>query len=487
LAAQRVVIIGGGVGGLAAALALKDSGHEAVIIERDAEPPSIAPEKAFEVWSRPGVPQFRHAHILLARLQTTLRDRHPELLGELLAAGLELSTVEQVLPASQYTGIEPMPDDGDLLHLWGRRPTFEYVLRRHVGGLPHVRFIHSAKVVGLVTETSGQQLHVRGVELMRGDNRETIAADVVVDASGKRTKAPEWLQAKGVRIEVDSNPSGFVYSCRHYRLKDPSAAPPRQDGGGNLDYLGYATFYAEHGNYALTFGCPLDDTELVDAIRRPDGFEALCDQLPVLKHWTGESEATSKVLGAGQFENRWTRYRVAGGVELLDFFAVGDSQVETNPMYGRGCAAAFVQAEVFGETMRTHADAKDRARHYYKRCRFLLQPYYNLSIATDRMYHTRAKLKRGLPISLRERLLNYAYEAVWLPATHASPLMAREFLKSMQMREVSGPAIQLQVLFQLLRSWIRSWFHRHDATSAPAVPPRTEFMRKLSATFRAPD
>jgi 2-polyprenyl-6-methoxyphenol hydroxylase-like FAD-dependent oxidoreductase len=482
LASRRVAVVGGGIGGLALALALKGSDFEVVIVERDPAPPEIAPEAAFEAWQRPGVPQFRHAHILLARIQTTLRDRHPELLAELLRAGLYLSTVEEVLPASDYAGIEPQPGDADLLHLWGRRATFEYVLRRYVGQLPQVRFIHDARVVGLLGESDAQQLRVRGVELTRDSQHELLPADVVVDASGKYSKAPEWLAAKGVRSEVDSHPSGFVYACRHYRLKDPQAAPPRQHGGGNLDYLGYATFYAEHGHYALTFGCPVEETELVHIIRRPEGFDALCAQLPVLSQWTSQSEAMNKVLGAGRFENRWTRYGAKGGLAVAGFFPLGDSHVETNPMYGRGCASAFVQAEVLGELLQSGADPAQLQRQYRERSRALLQPYFDLSVATDRMYRARAKRRRGQAIPVADRLLNHVYENVWLPAVHQSPLLAREFLKSVQMREASGPWVQLLMLFKMLAIWIKGWFVR--ATKPPEPQPREEFLRRLSESIR---
>ena len=483
MATKRVAIIGAGVGGLGTALALKDSGIEAVLVERDPAPPDIRAEDAFEEWARPGVPQFRHAHILLARLQTTLRDRHPELLRELLDAGLTLSTVEEILPPTHYTGIVPQPDDGDMLHLWGRRATFEYVIRRYVGRLPNVHFIHDAKVTDLLTEAGPGTLHVRGIEYTHGEHRETLEADVTIDASGKNSKMPELLRKKGARIDVDNNPSGFVYSCRHYRLKDPQAAPPRMNGGGNFDYLGYATFYAEHGHYALTFGCPTDETELVDAIKRPEGFEALCSQLPVLRQWTSESEATTKVLGAGRFENRWLLYRSRGGLELLDYFAVGDSHIETNPMYGRGCASAFVQAHALGDILRETEDKSRRSRSYYERSRTLLQPYFALSVATDRMYHTRAKLRRGIPIKPAERLVNYLYESAWLPATYTSPLMAREFLKSVQMREPSGLSTRLLVLWHLMRAWFTGFIKRR--TSPTQTPPRSEFLRTLAASTRA--
>src|SRR5689334_14602967 len=147
LSTSRVLILGGSVAGLATALSLKHSGRQVVIVERDPPPPELSPERAFEEWERSGVPQFRHAHILLARLQTELRDHHPELLAELEQAGITRSQLDEMLPPTQLGRVPADPSDGDLCHLWGRRATFEYVLRRHVGRLPHVRFEHGAQVV----------------------------------------------------------------------------------------------------------------------------------------------------------------------------------------------------------------------------------------------------------------------------------------------------------------------------------------------------
>ena len=477
--AERVVIIGAGIGGLALALALKRTPLQLTLIERDPEPPQLAPEHAFEHWARPGVPQFRHAHILLSRLRTMLRDDHPELHAELLAAGLELSTFTDALPAPHLAGYRAQPGDDDLLHLWGRRPTFEYVLRRHVERLPNVRFVHDAKVEGLISEDGGPQLRVRGVELVRGDKPERLEADLVVDASGKRTKAAEWLRALGVQVRVDSRPSGFVYACRHYRLRDPSQLPSRRDGGGNLDYLGYATFYAEHGHYALTFGCPTDERELADAMRRAEGFEALSAQFPVLQRWRSVSEPTTKVLGAGLFANTWIDYRVASGRELLGFFAVGDSHVETNPMYGRGCSSAFVQAQALAEVLQASADPSERAQRYYARTRALLHPIFELSTNTDRLFHIRARLRRGLPVTVPERVLNHFYEHAFLAANQQSVVVAREFIKATQMRETSDLATRVRAGWDMLRALVRSWFGR-GAPALPDVPAPGELLRRLA-------
>jgi 2-polyprenyl-6-methoxyphenol hydroxylase-like FAD-dependent oxidoreductase len=482
LATRTIAVIGAGIAGLAVALELKNSPFEVVIVERDPAPPDIPPERAFEQWARPGVPQFRHAHILLSRLQTALREHHTDLLAELLRAGLYLSTLKEVLPSGVADSATPEPGDDDLLHLWGRRATFEYVLRRYVAGLPNVRFIHHARVVGFRTEPDGPALRVTGLSLHGENGDEALVADIVVDASGKRSKSPEWLRALGIEIEVKREESGFVYACRHYRLNDPAAAPPRRDGGGNLDYLGYSLFYQEHGNYSLTFGCPVEEAELSETMRTEEGFEILARQFPVVRAWIEASQPTTKVLGAGRFENRWTSYGASGKKALTGFFAVGDSHFETNPMYGRGCSAAFVQARVLRDALQ-ESDARVQARRYEQTTRKLLQPYYDISVSTDRAYHIRAKLSRGVSVPRGERLLNYLYENAWLPATHSNVLVAREFVRAVEMREVSPIGQRLVVIFRILSVLVKSLLG-FEVRVPPPPPPRDEFLNRLSAARR---
>jgi 2-polyprenyl-6-methoxyphenol hydroxylase-like FAD-dependent oxidoreductase len=479
---ERIAVVGGGIAGLAVALAEKRSGREVLIIERDPEPPDIAPDQAFEHWARPGVPQFRHAHILLARLQTIVRDDHPELLAELQQAGLELSSLDEVLPESQIPTFQPLPEDRNLLHLWGRRATFEYVLRRHVARLAHVRFLHGARVVGLVTESSDTQLRVRGLELvLDADKRVVREADLVVDASGRRSKAPEWLAALGVKVEVFSRATERDYVCRHYRLRDAHEAPPRSGTGANFDYFGYATFYAEHGHFAITLSCPSDEREFSQAVRRPEGFEAVCRQLPGISGWIDASVPTTKVLGAGQFENRWTHYGARSGKQLSGFFAVGDSHVLTNPMYGRGCASAFLQAKLLSEVLVASADAQVRARDYEARSRTQMQMHFDFCVASDRMFQSRGKLSRGLAVPLADRVLKYLFEEVWTPAMHKSPLVAREMIKAMQMRELSSLRLRFGVLWHLIVAWFASRVQRGAFPRPDLGPERTQFLRSLPA------
>jgi 2-polyprenyl-6-methoxyphenol hydroxylase-like FAD-dependent oxidoreductase len=479
---ETIVIIGGGFGGLSAALALKSDGANVVIVERDPPPVELThPTDAFERWQRPGVPQFRHAHMFLARLQTLVRDHHPELHAELLAAGLELSRLEEMLPPGQVGTFHPLPGDDDLKHFWGRRATFEYVLRQHVGRLPHVRFVHSARVEELVLDVSDSAIRVRGVRVHRAQETETINADVVIDASGKRTRCPGWLEAQGARIRFERHPSNRQYVCRHHRLGDPSANLLRQGTGANLDFFGYSVFYAEHGSYAIALGCPTDEKEIARAMHRSEGFDAICDQIPVLSRWIDESKVESTIVGAAGFENRWTHYRGNGGKEILGFFALGDSHVETNPIYGRGTACAFVQAHVLADVLRTTDDAHERSRRYYQQTERELRPHFDLSVRTDRMLQSRSRQSRGLPVPAGEVFLHKAFEAAWTPAMNRSALVAREMLKAMEMRELSALHVRLAVVFHVLWHFFLSLFRKEKDASPFAGPARAEFMQHLAS------
>jgi 2-polyprenyl-6-methoxyphenol hydroxylase-like FAD-dependent oxidoreductase len=423
---ECVLIIGGSIGGLASALALDPRRFQVVIVERDPAPPEIAPDAAFDRWERPGVPQFRHAHILLARLHTVVRDHHPALLQELLDVGITRSEVDQMLPPTHLERCTPQPDDDDLRHLWGRRATFEYVLRRHVGRLPHVRFVHGARVEGLAVEHKGEALHVTGLEVLTAEGaRETLRGDVIVDASGTRSKAGEWLTAHGAVIETERHDSPYAYFCRHYRLRNPENEPPRRGTGANLDYLWYGLFCAEHGHFSIAMACPDEEQALVETLRRADGFDFRCGRMPLLAAWLADAEPMGKVHGAGNLANSWTRYGARGGPSVLGYFPVGDAHLRTNPMYGRGCSYAFVQAQTLAEALTERSEPGPRIERYLKRTRALLRTHFDSAVAADRLFLNRGRLQRGEALPPADRLLNYLYDEAFTPALHNSMFVAR--------------------------------------------------------------
>ena len=144
------MVVGAGVAGLGTALALSRAGHRVTLVERDATPLPPDPDAAF-AWDRRGAPQVRHSHAMLARLRNLLRDRYPDVLEDLLAAGATEMRFTDNLP-EEITDRDPRPGDEDLVALACRRTTFEWVLRRSVLATDAVTLRHGLVVDGLVAE-----------------------------------------------------------------------------------------------------------------------------------------------------------------------------------------------------------------------------------------------------------------------------------------------------------------------------------------------
>ena len=95
---SRIVVVGGGVAGLAAALKFGRAGHQVEVLERDPTPMPPTADEAFD-WDRRGAPQVRHSHAFLARLYGLLRDHEPDVLAAYKAAGADETFVKPVAPA----------------------------------------------------------------------------------------------------------------------------------------------------------------------------------------------------------------------------------------------------------------------------------------------------------------------------------------------------------------------------------------------------
>src|SRR5258706_4403220 len=219
---KHVVIVGGSVTGLAAALALGNEGTRVPVLERDATRMPASHVEAFEKWDRRGSPQVRHSHALLGRLYCLIRDHAPDLLAKLLACGAEelplISMARRTLPNASAE-----PGDENVVLLACRRITFEYLLRRHVLDSGRVEFRDGDEVTGLATASDSPQgpPRVTGVHLLRADGaREVLHADLVADASGRRSKLADWLQALGApRPPQDARACGDLSSPRVHQLR----------------------------------------------------------------------------------------------------------------------------------------------------------------------------------------------------------------------------------------------------------------------------
>ena len=466
----RVVVVGAGIAGLGAALTLGRRGHDVVVLERDATPLPPDPDAAFD-WDRRGAPQVRHSHAFLARLRNLLRDRHPDVLDALFAAGASEIRFTDMLPAT-IDDRAPMPGDDDLVALACRRTTFEWVLRRIALAQPHVSLRDGVAVDGLVATTrAGSASRIAGVRLAGG---EVVDADLVVAANGRRSPVPAWLEAAGAahvpEVEEDT---GIVYYSRFLRLR-PGVAEPSQEGpiGADLGYLKFAIFKGDRGTFSVTLAVNADDDELRSLLTRADAFDVTATLMDPVRPWVapGTSDPITGVHPMARLVNRIRHFVVDGEPVAVGFAALGDASVCTNPLYGRGCALAMVHAELLADVLTDHPDPADPAFAiaFDAATRRELEPWYHAAVRQDDL--NRREAGHGEPLAdddPRKFFHSVLREGV-LPATRVDPVVFRAFLRAFNLLQAPDTMLQdTDVLSRVLAVYEQ----RHDRTPEPPLGP----------------
>ncbi|MBL8553043.1 MAG: FAD-binding protein [Phenylobacterium sp.] len=472
---ERVLVMGAGMAGLWTAMALAGPEREVTVLDRDPPPPPGGADTAFDDWNRRGVGHLRHSHAFLARLRTLARDRHPALLEALMAEGVRELGFEGGLPENLKKGYVPAPIDRDLAILTSRRTTLELVMRRYAEGLANVTMRPQTFVKELIVE-AGAARRVTGVRLEDGSE---LAADVVVDATGRTSQAYEQLRGLGADIPESSEPCGVIYFTRHYRLLEGQSEPPRtrNSATGDLGYLKFGVFPGDNGCFSITLCAPEVEEELRKAIVDPDVFDAVCRQMPGLVPWVDPERArpTSKVFGMGQLESRWRDVAPEGKPAVLGLFPVGDSVVRTNPLYGRGCSFAAVSAHLLLDALNASPDPTARLLHYRAGVERELRPYYDVMRQADRSAIKRAKaaLAPDSRPSLRGRIVKSFMEDGIAIALRTDLDLMRGFLKGFHMLEHPQAWMKRpKNLAKILRVWARGKAKNADLYAPRPGPDR---------------
>lgn len=378
---MRVVVVGGGVGGLAGALALGRGGHEVLLLESDPLHIAADAEEAFAS-ERRGAPQVHQTHGFLARIVVELRDGFPDVLDALLAAG---GTTMPTLP--DYG--DSRPGDEDLAALIVRRTTFEWVLRRAVVGEPGVEARTGVRVAGLsgvrATGPDGVAV-VDGVVL---DDGTRVDADVVVVAGGRRAPVPVWLGELGVEVDETVVESGLMYLSRWYRIAEGAEAALDAKALGDLGFVKYIAVPGDGATLSVTLAIRADDHDLRVALLDDDRFELACRTLPgpdaVFAATTPQPVGPVRPMTG--LLNRIRRFTDAGGAPLVHgFHVIGDAHTCTNPLYGRGCSLAVVQARRLAGAFAAHPDdPAARASSYEAASQREVEPWFDVSVQMDQL------------------------------------------------------------------------------------------------------
>jgi 2-polyprenyl-6-methoxyphenol hydroxylase-like FAD-dependent oxidoreductase len=407
--AERVVIIGGSIAGLACALALSERGFDVTVVERDPSPPDGLSPADSAAWRRRGAPHAPQPHVLTARLRRTLREWRPDLVEALLHAGVgELSFAEMIHPAAR-AGYRPAPEDEDIGVLLSRRTTLELVMRRYVEAEGAARILAGARVTSLVLGPGGPPVRVRGVRIEDNDGAREIAADVVIDASGRTAGFADALREAGASLGEETHVSQSAYYTRHYRLR-PGRTRPGLYGipGAIFADFTVGVFAADNDAITVTVSVFKDDPLLFGALNDERVFEAVCRAVPMVAPWIDPdlAEPTSPVLGWANMDFQWRTLAPDGAAQALGFFFAGDTALRSNPKYGRGCTCAVLGARMLAEAMASTTDPAERARRYEAALTSAFREEWEALLAVDRADHERFLYAAGLgsaPVALRLR------------------------------------------------------------------------------------
>ena len=484
--------------GMFTALAQAKRGHAVTLLERDPPPPEGNADAAFFEWKRLGAAQFRHPHAFLGAMCSLIQRHHPELLEEMYAAGARRMELEDMLPTELKAHYVPEPGDEDLFVLMCRRATLETVIRRHVGALENVHIRNRVQVAGILTEQREERLLATGVsvrsrdessETRSGEIREDIHADLLIDASGRSSRFPQWLSKLGVNVEEDAESADIVYYTRHYRLKPGQQEPSRGDnrGAGDLGYLKYGVFPGDNGNFAIILCTDERETALIDALRDPARFDAICRSIPGLEPWLGEgrSEATTESFGIGDIRSVWRTFVREGKPLIENFFAVGDAALRTNPLYGRGCSTGVMHAQILAEVTDQHSDPVARALAFHQRTVDELRPIFDASRREDRSGIKRAMAAmegRDLekPDSLK-RWLGVAFGDAMAAAARENIHVLRGLLRTFHLLEKPGTFLEdRRVRWTIYRYMLRGR-RRNASRRLQKGPKREEMLARVAA------
>ena len=380
---KHAVVIGASMAGLCAARVLADGFEDVTIIERD--PLSDEPI------ARRGVPQASQPHIMWEAGRATLEDLFPGYSEELLAGGAVL--IDGRSDFYNYSQGDFLASGANGFQLYSAtRPLYEQVVRRYVFALDEVQVRAECQLIDYLVNDAVTA--VEGVVIRnRNAKQEELPAELVVDATGRTSRTPAWLERHGyrpptlneVQIDVAYSTTFIERPADDHRTFGVLAEAPRTRGGLAAPVEGNRWLMNLHGVHG--------DHPPTDA----EGFVDFAASLPTpeVKRLLDEHSQVAEDISHYPFPaNRRYRYedldRFPGGL-----IVIGDAIASFNPIYGQGMSVAALEAVVLHHTLATGSH-EECALRFFDRAAVVVDPAWMMAIGADLSYpETEGNKPRG--------------------------------------------------------------------------------------------
>jgi 2-polyprenyl-6-methoxyphenol hydroxylase-like FAD-dependent oxidoreductase len=404
---QHAIVIGASMGGLSAAAALAPFYERVTVLERDAVPDK--PEH------RRGVPQSKHGHGLQPGGVRALEVLLPGVLAELTGAGVPTGDLNG---SCTWTigGSTLARDTIGVPGIGVTRPFLEHHVRTRVAALPNVTIQAGMQVDGLLTSGPDRVSGLTVDSTVGGT--EQLAADLVVDATGKVSKLPHWLTAIGYDAPLEESVRCKVsYVSRRWQLADPSPHADLVTVITPAETPQFGVMIAqEDGTHIVTLGGLLDRAPA----RGDDAFLAFAGQLPnqaIADALVGATPVTDlqRMHFPASRRRRYDKLR-SFPAGLL---ALGDSIASFNPMYGQGMTVAALEAVALRDSLsRGPLDA----RAFFAKAHRIEDVAWKIAAGGDLRFED-VEGKRTPDMKIMNRYLDKL-----TAAARTDPVLARQFL-----------------------------------------------------------
>jgi 2-polyprenyl-6-methoxyphenol hydroxylase-like FAD-dependent oxidoreductase len=429
---KHAIVIGASMGGLLAGRALADYYDEVTLVDCDALPLAYEPRK--------GVPQGRHSHGLLARGREVLEQLFPGFTAEMAADGAVPGDIADGILWFNH-GFYLCNAPSDLSGLAVSRPMLEGGVRRRMLQFPNVRIRQRCDVLGLICDPNRNR--VTGVHVAARDNSgaETINADLVVDASGRGSRNPAWLDALGYsKPREEQIRVNIAYKTRLYRRRP-------EDLLGKMGVIiaacrpdwRFGIILAQEGDrWTVSLGGYLGDQVPADDL----GFVEFARSLPKPEIFNiiKDAEPLSPIVSY-QFSTNQRRYYEELSRFPEGFVVYGDALCSFNPVYGQGMTVACAEALTLRECLAKGSEGI--GRRFFGAAGQLIDSPWQIAVGSD-LQHERVEGKRTAQV----RFVNW-YIAKLFQSANCDPVLATKFLEVANLMKAPStllsPAVALRV------------------------------------------